>query len=167
VITIIAAIANNGCIGKNGELPWHLPEDLARFKTLTSGNVVLMGRKTWDSLPDRFRPLPNRKNVIMTSQVDFMAPSGTTAFHSLNAALNAHKDDHVFVIGGASIYAQTLEHADRLELTHIDRTINGNVFFPFIDHKTWKANADDPRDGFRFVTYTRVGVTTADRSHSK
>ena len=150
-ITLIAAISKNNVIGTEGRLPWHIPEDLKRFKTLTVGKVVLMGRKTWESIPDKFRPLPGRTNVVVTRQPDYPVPAGVQTFQSIDDAL---KND-VMVIGGAEIYRQTIDRADRLEITHVDRVIEGDATFPAIDPSVWKETIRDDRDGFSFVTYAR------------
>jgi dihydrofolate reductase len=117
---LILARAANGVIGNNNALPWHLPEDLAHFKRLTSGCLVLMGRKTWDSLPARFRPLPGRRNIVVTRQPDWQA-DGAIGAHSLAQAVQqATGHAEVWVIGGAQIYAHTLSLAHTIEMTHID-----------------------------------------------
>jgi dihydrofolate reductase len=100
MITIIAAIANNRCIGEHGKLPWHLPEDMAHFKALTTGTVVLMGRKTWESLPAQFRPLPNRTNVVITKQDAYEVPPEAEVYADMTTALDAHRDDNLYIIGG-------------------------------------------------------------------
>ena len=112
-LTLIAAIARNGVIGKGNALPWHLPEDLRRFKALTTGQAVIMGRKTWDSLPAKFRPLPNRLNIVVTRNRDYRA-EGATVVGSLDAAIHASQTLTPFVIGGAELYAHALPLAQRL-----------------------------------------------------
>lgn len=159
MLTLIAAVAKNGCIGINGKLPWHLPEDFEHFKRCTIGKVVLMGRKTWESLPQRFRPLPNRTNVVVTcgkSPQGSYSYSGTEVFTSLDSALTAHASDDVYVIGGAQLYAQTIDRADRLIITNVDRVVDGDAFFPEIRADQWTAAAREDRDGFSFVTYERM-----------
>ena len=154
-ITLIAAISKNNVIGTEGRLPWHIPEDMKHFKTLTMGKVVLMGRKTWESIPEKFRPLPGRTNVVITRQPDYPIQAGVEVFHALDEALAAHGKDDVMVIGGADVYRQTLPHADRLEITHVDRVIEGDATFPAIDPSVWKEIAREDRDGLSFVTYAR------------
>jgi dihydrofolate reductase len=118
-ITLVAAVARDGAIGRDNALLWHLPEDLARFKALTLGKPVVMGRKTWDSLPPRFRPLPGRRNLVVSRNSRELA--GAEVFPSLHAALAACGDEaEVCVIGGSEIYALALPHADRLALTEVD-----------------------------------------------
>ncbi len=157
-ITLIAALAKNNVIGCDGRLPWHIPADLRHFKQLTLGHIVLMGRKTWESIPEKFRPLPQRTNIVITRQKDYPVPPDVLVYASIDAALtnkNQTPTSRLFVIGGADVYAQTIERADRLEITHVEREVKGNVFFPLIDPAVWKENTRDQRDGFAFVTYTR------------
>jgi dihydrofolate reductase len=155
-LSLIAAVSKNHCIGKDGELPWHLPEDMKHFKDLTIGKVVLMGRKTWESIPEKFRPLPRRTNVIVTRQMDYAAPEGVEVFHALDEALAAHKNDDVICIGGGELYREVIEKADTLHMTHIDREVyDCDTFFPEIDPAIWRESARDERDGFSFVTYER------------
>ena len=119
-LSLIAGVARNGAIGRNNGLLWRLPEDMARFKALTLGHPVIMGRKTWDSLPAKFRPLPGRRNLVL-SRDSGLQLEGAEVFGSLSDALAACVDaPQVFVIGGAQIYAEALTMADRLELTEID-----------------------------------------------
>jgi len=118
-ITLVAAVARDGAIGRDNALLWHLPEDLARFKALTLGKPVVMGRKTWDSLPPRFRPLPGRRNLVVSRSAREL--TGADVFPSLQAALAACAGEaEVCVIGGSEIYALALPHADRLALTEVD-----------------------------------------------
>ncbi len=146
-LTLIAAIARNGVIGKGNALPWHLPEDLKHFKQLTTGQAVIMGRKTWESLPPKFRPLPNRLNIVITRNADYLAP-GATVVPSLPAAIAAAglaDNDEVFVIGGAETYAQALAIADRLQFTEIDADFEGDAHFPDWDRSQWRETARDSR----------------------
>lgn len=154
-LALIAAVAHNNCIGKDNTLPWHIPEDLRHFKELTTGKTVLMGRKTWESLPPNFRPLPNRKNIVITSQVAYSVPEGVEVFTSIEAALSAHIHDDVFVIGGAQLYKQTIDKADTLHLTEINESVDGDAFFPTIDLTMWRETARETHPTFSFVTYTR------------
>ncbi len=156
MLTLIAAIASNSCIGKDNALPWRLPEDMKRFKELTTGHTVLMGRKTWESIPQKFRPLPDRKNVVITRQTDYAVPEGVEVHGTIQSALARHTNEHIFVIGGAEIYAQTIGIADRLEITHVDQTVDGDAYFPQIDPAVWKEVAREVREGFSFVTYERA-----------
>jgi dihydrofolate reductase len=130
---LIYARASNGVIGKNNQLPWHLPEDLAHFKQTTQGCPVIMGRKTWDSLPAAFRPLPGRTNIVVTRQPDWQAPGAQVA-HSVEQAI-AHCDPNatLWVIGGAQIYAQALPLAEEIVVTEIELTPEGDAFAPALD----------------------------------
>lgn len=156
MVTLVAAVARNGCIGKDGGLPWHLPDDLRHFRAVTMGKVVVMGRKTWESIPERFRPLPGRTNVVVTGQPSYPLPAGVERAASLAAALAAHADDDVVVGGGGTLYADAIGRADVLELTHVHRDVDGDTFFPAIDAAVWRETARDDRDGFSFVTYRRA-----------
>lgn len=161
MIALIAAVATNGCIGIDGKLPWHIPEDVARFKALTMGKTVLMGRKTWESLPNRFRPLPGRTNVVISRSTGYDVPPGVTVFASIDDALVALVDQDVYVIGGAKIYAQTIGRADRLILTRVDRIVAGDTFFPEISPQQWSEATRESHEGFAFVTYERVRIDAA------
>ncbi len=158
MISLIVAIANNNAIGINNQLPWHLPEDLKRFKELTNGKVVIMGRKTFDSIIAKLgKPLPNRTNVVITRQTTLKVPEGVIVQASLEDALRSYGDSgEVFVIGGGEIYRQALELADRLYVTHVNQRIeNADAFFPEIDPKKWRLESEDKREGFTFAVYTR------------
>ena len=131
-LSIIVAIAQNGAIGKNNDLLWHLGSDLKRFKQLTMGHPVVMGRKTWESLPKK--PLPGRQNIVMTTNPDF-EEEGATVVHSVNGLFKALKDcdEEVFVMGGAAIYEALLPFTKRLYITRVYRDYDANVYFPTID----------------------------------
>lgn len=129
-IHLIYARARNGVIGQHNTIPWHLPEDLAHFKQTTLGCPVIMGRKTWDSLPPRFRPLPGRTNVVITRDAAWAA-EGAQRAHSLEAALAlCASDPHTWVIGGAQIYALALPLAQRVVVTEIDQDFDGDAWAP-------------------------------------
>jgi len=165
-LVLIAAMARGRVIGREidgvGALPWHLPEDMAHFRTATRGHPVVMGRKTWDSLPARFRPLPGRRNLVLTRNAAWQA-DGAEALPTLAAALAATAGaERVFVIGGAELYAAALPLADMLLLTEIDAEVDGDAHFPpFADagfaelqretHRAAPPNAF----GYAFVTYRR------------
>ena len=154
-VVIIAAVARNRVIGKDNQLIWHIPEDMVHFKTLTAGHTVIMGRRTWESLPPRFRPLPGRRNIVISRQADYAAAGAETA-GSLAAALHlASAADTVFVIGGEQIYRLAIPLADRLEMTEVDLDPEGDAWFPEISAVDWKIEARIPGDGFAFVTYRR------------
>ena len=127
---LIYARSRNGVIGKAGTLPWHLPEDMAHFKQVTAGCPVIMGRKTWDSLPARFRPLPGRTNIVVTRQPDWQAPGATHAASLPEAIALCAGEPRAWVIGGAEIYAQALPLADTAEITEIDADFDGDAFAP-------------------------------------
>ena len=154
-VSIVAAIAQNDSIGKDGGLPWYLPEDLRHFKEVTAGKVVVMGRKTWESLPAKFCPLPDRVNAVITHQPDLPVPAGVEVYGSVDAALAAHSGDDVAVIGGAQIFELTMGRADTLYITHIHRAVDGDAFFPKIDPATWKETAREDHPEFSFVTYRK------------
>ena len=151
-LIIIAAIARNRVIGNNGKLPWHIPEDLARFKQLTTGHVVLMGRRTFDSLEN---PLPNRINIVITSRVI----NGVKSYPSLAFALQALKNEkEVFVIGGGRLYAEALKFADELRLTLVDRDVAGDTYFPpyrEILQRNFRMLKEERGAGLTFVHYIR------------
>lgn len=131
-VTLIAALASDRGIGLKNQLLWHLPEDMAHFRRQTQGCPVIMGRKTWDSLPVRFRPLPGRLNLVVTRDSGWHS-EGATVAHSLDQAValaRATRPPRVFVIGGAQLYAQALALADQLLLTEIDADLPGDTFFP-------------------------------------
>ena len=156
-VSLIAAVARNGAIGKDNALLWHEPEDLEHFRRATMGCPVIMGRKTWDSLPARFRPLPGRRNVVMTRNADWHG-EGAEAVASIAAALAlVAGTEKAFVIGGAQLYALALPLADELVLTEIDCELEGDVFFPTWDRARFTCTAREPRAGYSFVTYTRAG----------
>jgi len=156
-LVIIAAVAKNNIIGKSNSLPWYLPEDLKRFKLLTTGKTVLMGRKTYESVINRIgKPLPNRKNVVITSQVDYSVPEGVVVYNDLNRALNELKNEEVMVSGGAQIYKQTIDLSETLYITQIDKEFDGDVFFPEIDSNNWEKISEEKHEGFSFVEYKRI-----------
>lgn len=160
-LTLIAALDANGLIGRDGALPWHLPDDLKRFKQLTLGHIVLMGRKTWLSLG---RPLPGRDNWVLTRDPGFaaLATVGARGFDALDAAFAAAGDRQVMVIGGAELYRQTLPLASRLELTRLHAAFAGDTWFPAFDAGAFveTARTEHPADArhvcaFSFVTLER------------
>ena len=159
-MSLVAAVARGGVIGRDGGIPWRLPEDIAHFKELTTGHAVVMGRRTWDSLSDRFRPLPGRRNVVVTRNVDWSG-YGAERAGSVEEALELLRDEgRVFVIGGAEIYAAALPHADELVLTELELDVEGDTFFPEWDRAAFEEASREARvaaDGtrFAFVTYRR------------
>lgn len=155
MIHIIVAIDRKGAIGKNGDLLFHLRDDLRRFKAITMGNTLVMGRKTFESLPGG--ALPGRRNIVITRSEDFSAPGVETAKSPDEAlAMAAAGPGDTFIIGGGQIYAATLPLADVLDLTVVDReATEADTFFPVIDLDAYRITALDRRDGFSFVTLTR------------
>ena len=162
MLSIICALAENRAIGRNNDLLYHLRADLKRFKALTTGHTVIMGRRTFESLPKG--ALPNRRNIVLTRQKGYSAP-GIEVFGSLQEALAAlPADTHIYIIGGASVYAEALPLADRLYLTHLHASpADADVFFPEIDPHKWRLLAEEhhPADEqnevpFTFADYERV-----------
>jgi dihydrofolate reductase len=162
VIALIAALDRNGVIGRDNRLPWRLPDDLQRFKALTQGRTVIMGRKTYESIG---RPLPRRRNVVVTHQPEYRVP-GATVVHGLDEALAAAAgDEEIFVAGGGSLYTQALPLAGRLYLTEVETAVaGGDAFFPAVDPAHWRlvertAHPADDRHAFAFsyATYERAG----------
>ena len=154
---LIFAKARNGVIGKDNTLPWHLPEDLAHFKRTTMGCPVIMGRKTWDSLPPRFRPLPGRVNIVVTRQKDWNE-IGTQPSYSLAEALSfCEQFEHVWVIGGAQLYDQALPFADTAVVTEIDADFEGDAFAPQFGPQWLETSRESHSSvnglNFSFVTY--------------
>jgi dihydrofolate reductase len=164
-ISMIAAVARNRVIGKRNRLPWSLPDDMKYFMQTTKGHPVIMGRKNYDSIPEKFRPLPNRINIVVTRQPGFRAP-GCKAANSLKEALQeaeATGIDEVFIIGGADIYTLGLPLAHRLYLTEVHAEVDGDVLFPAFDRKQWREISRTPHGKddrhaheFDFVVYERT-----------
>ncbi len=159
-IILIVALDNADAIGRNGTLPWHLPDDLRRFKALTTGHTILMGRRTFVSIG---HPLPNRRNLVLTHDTAFTAP-GIEVVHSMDEAL-ASADDPLFVIGGGTVYAQALPIATRLVLTRVETTIaDADTFFPKWESAEWRevlrsAHPADERHAHGFTFHDLVRVT--------
>lgn len=145
-VSLIWAQSSNGVIGVDGVLPWRIPEDLAHFRALTEGSTVVMGRATWESLPPRFRPLPGRRNVVLSRDASYDA-RGATVVTSLADALAGSDGGDVWIGGGAAVYAAALEHADRLCVTDVDVVVDGDVHAPQIPDG-WVEVARDPRNGW-------------------
>jgi dihydrofolate reductase len=160
-ISLIAAVARNAAIGKGNALLWSEPEDQKHFRRVTMGCPVIMGRNTWDSLPERFRPLPGRRNMVLTRNSAWLA-QGAQAVSSMENALSLLVGvAKVFVIGGAEIYALALPLADELILTEIDADLAGDTYFPQFDASVYIRSASETHSslsgvGFRFVTYTKI-----------
>jgi dihydrofolate reductase len=159
-IIIIVAASNNNCIGKDNDLPWHLPSDLKMFKEVTNGHVVLMGRNTWESIPEKFRPLKNRTNVVITRNLDYIA-EGAEVRHDLQDALDEFSEDKsVFVIGGAQIYKEAFSRANKLYLTRVMHDVAGDTFLEGLVESDWLITSfEGPLDEggykYRFDKYIR------------
>jgi len=154
MISIIVAIAENMAIGKNNDLLWHIPEDLKRFKRITSGHPVIMGKRTFYSLPRR--PLPNRRNIVITD-VPGETIDGCEMAYSIEEVIGkCDPAEENFIIGGASVYRQFLPHCDRLYLTRVHKAFDGDVFFPDIDFSQWElvSMEEGPADAINDFTYS-------------
>lgn len=162
MISLIAAIGNNRAIGFKQDMPWTLPRDLAYFKKVTSGHTIVMGRKTFESIG---RPLPNRKNLVLTRQKDFHFPEGVRLISSLDEVLRPDKNrpsEEIFIIGGGELYKQALPYADRLYITQINENFEGDTFFPSFSEEDWEIISKTPgiRDernpyDYKFLIYER------------
>lgn len=165
MISLIAALTRNHVIGHHNRLPWHLPDDMKYFMQKTKGHPVIMGRRNYESIPEKFRPLPNRTNIVITRQRQLHAP-GCAIVHSLDDALGLarlKKPDEIFVIGGAEIYRLALPLADRLYLTEIAANVEGDTYFPAMNAMEWReiSREHHPQDdrhahAFDFVVYDRI-----------
>lgn len=159
MITMIAAAAENNALGKDNDLVWHLPDDFRRFKALTTGHYILMGRKTFESFP---KLLPNRTHVVITRQADY-APEGCIVTNSLEKAIEvAREDPQPFIIGGGEIYQQGMAKAELIELTRVHSEFEADTFFPEIHEEEWMLIAEEfhPADdrhqyAFSYLTYKR------------
>ena len=150
MLTIICALAKNRVIGKDNRLIWHIPEDLKRFKALTMGHPIVMGRKTFESLPG---VLPGRTHYILTGNRDYKAPAGVICCHSVPELLERLADKDAFVIGGASVYRTLLPYAKAMELTELEKDYEGDAYFPEFSKEEWKETASEVHEGYRFVRY--------------
>ena len=161
MITLIAAAGENNELGKDNDLLWHLPDDFKRFKAITSGHYIIMGRKTFESFP---KPLPNRTHIIITRNVDYKVPEGCYVVNSMESAIAACPDDEpIYVIGGGEIYKQSIGTADCIELTRVHHSFDADAFFPDIDPGKWRLSASEfhGKDekhayAFTFETYTKL-----------
>jgi dihydrofolate reductase len=154
LVVIIAALSENRVIGKDGAIPWSVREDMRHFRELTTGFPCIMGRKTWESLPKK--PLPGRLNIIISKTLTAGASGETLVFPSLDEALkHCRVHEKVFICGGASLYREALPLAERMEITMIHKTFEGDVFFPEIDSEIWTENTVLEKDGFSFVSFVR------------
>ncbi len=159
MITVIAAVAENNALGKDNQLLWHLPDDFKRFKNVTSGHYIIMGRKTFESFP---KPLPNRTHVIISRQKKYTVENCIVVDSLQKAIAICPKDEELFIIGGGEIYTQSIEIADKLDITRVHHTFDADTFFPEIDLNTWELTSAEfhPKDekhhfDFTFQTYLR------------
>jgi dihydrofolate reductase len=166
LVSLIAALDNQGGIGLDGKIPWHLPADLAHFKQITMGHPVVMGRKTFQSIA---RPLPGRRNIVITRQTQFSAPGCEVAF-SLIDALKLAGDGEAFVIGGAAVYREALPQAVKLYLTRVNSAFAADTFFPSFDEIEWQVRerVERPQDeknpwSCEFIIYERISSGTPAR----
>lgn len=167
MISIIVAVGNNNVIGKDNALIWHLPADMKFFKEKTTGHCIITGRKNYESIPEKFRPLPNRTNIVITRQKDYHAP-GAIVVNSLEKAIadaKQTKDDEIFIIGGAEIFRQCMHLTDRIYLTKIYHSFEGDVFFPELNRNEWKEisrikGITDEKNKYKydFITLEKIPV---------
>ncbi|GHF30752.1 dihydrofolate reductase [Kordiimonas sediminis] len=156
-LSLIVAMDKNRVIGKENDLPWHLPEDLKYFKKVTMGAAIIMGRKTYDSIG---RPLPGRENIVITRQANWKA-DGVTVFHALSDARDHVGQADAFIIGGAEIYNHALQYVDKMYITEVDIAVEGDAYFPIVDWPEWQEvsrdshDAEDGRPAYSFVVYKR------------
>ena len=164
-LALIWAQTSSGVIGRDGMLPWHVPEDMARFRELTRGHPVIMGRATWASLPPRFRPLPGRDNIVLT-RTRGLEVAGALVAHGIEEALRLVEGRAAWVIGGGEVYAAFLPLAQRVEVTVVSLEVGGDTRAPALDAETWRRTGVDPARGwhvssaggtrYRFETYLRT-----------
>ena len=153
---IIVAFDEERAIGKDGEIPWHYSEDLKHFSENTTGHCVLMGRKTYESLPEDYRPLPDRENIVLTRSDFRPEEDSVKVANSLDEAYNLADCEKLFIAGGASIYDQTLDDADKMIVTEIPGTHDGDTFFPEWRNENWEESSRREEDGLKFIEYLRV-----------
>ena len=160
ILELVVAVDEQGGIGKNNQLLWHLPADLKHFKEITTGHPIIMGRKTFESFP---KPLPNRTHIIITRQADYEVPEGCIVVSGLPEAIAiCPKNEEVFIIGGGEIYKQSIDVANKLELTRVHTTIEADTFFPEINPEQWELVFEEPHPkdekhafDFTFQTYLK------------
>lgn len=159
MITIIAAVAENNALGKNNDLLWHLPNDFKRFKALTSGHYIIMGRKTFESFP---KPLPNRTHVIISGNKNYLSENCIVVDSLDNAIAACPKNEEIFVIGGGQIYKQAISIVDKLDITKVHANFEAEIFFPEIDLDIWKLESEEKnyiddkhQFDYSFLTYTK------------
>lgn len=167
-ISIIAAASKNMVIGKDNDLPWNLPSDLKNFKKITEGHFVIMGRKCWESIPEKFRPLPKRQNIVITRDPEYDA-IGAAVINDLETIIRVFKNDkeegEVFIIGGAQIYKEAFKHADKLYLTQIFSDVEGDTYLEGLDFSEWVLTETSEHIvendiEFRFTTFDKLSNVT-------
>jgi dihydrofolate reductase len=167
IISLIVAVSENNVIGRNNDLPWHLPADMKFFKDTTMGHCVVMGRKNFQSIPDKYRPLSGRTNIVVTRQKDFTG-EGVMIVHSIEDAIEyagKKNETECFIIGGGEIFSQSIKYCDKIYLTRIHHVIEGDVFFPELNKNEWRqisrvdlAADEKHKYPFSFLVYKRVGL---------
>jgi dihydrofolate reductase len=164
MISIIVAVSEDWGIGKDNDLLWHIPEDLKRFKRLTSGNTVIMGKRTWESLPRR--PLPGRKNIVLTDDRTETIENAVTAYSIEDSLSKCEKNEEIFIIGGGSIYRQFMPVANRLYITHVHKKAPADIYFPEIDLRIWEitekqafVTGDEDSITYTYTIYERKDKT--------
>lgn len=151
------AVSENNVIGNKNNLPWHLPEDLKHFKDLTLGKTVVMGRKTYESIVARLKkPLPGRKNVVITRQKDFVVPEGVLVFNSLEEAAKQLSAEDLYIIGGAEIFKLALPFAQKMYLTRVRGNYQGDAYLPEINWKTWEKTEEEKHEAFSYLVYNKI-----------
>lgn len=158
MIALISAVAKNGVIGSNNKLVWRNKEDANHFRDLTTGKIVVMGKKTFESIFEYLKgPLSHRTNVVLARKEDnYQVPAGVLLYHTIPDALAAHAGKDIFIAGGGEIYRQTIDLADRLYITHIDQEFEGDTRFPPIDPKKWRLASEEKHDGYNFAVYEKI-----------
>ena len=157
MFSLIAAVAKNNCIGSKNRIPWNIPEDFQYFKKTTLGKTCLMGQATYESIMGYLgKPLPGRKNIVLTRDPNFKAPEEVRVYNDLDKAFAELANEDVFVCGGASIYRQTLDRVETLYITEVDMEPEGDVFFPEINKNIWQETWREKHDGFSFIKYEKT-----------
>lgn len=150
MVSLIVAKSENNVIGKDGKIPWYIPEDLKRFKKLTTNNVVIMGRKTYESLPEEYKPLPNRLNIIISRLINY-SPKNCIVSNSLEAAIKkAGTNKEIFIIGGSEIYEESLKYVSKIYMTEVLGDFDGDTYFPKLGHG-WVEVKKEEKEGYRFI----------------
>ena len=154
--SLIAAVADNNCIGVKNKIPWNIPEDFTYFKKMTLGKTCVMGQATFESILGYLgKPLPGRQSVVLTLDKNYSAPEGVRVLHSLGDVFEKLKNEDVFICGGASIYRQTIDRVDTLYITLVHQSPDGDTFFPIIDQSIWQETWREDHNGFSFVIYKK------------